>query len=158
MIIFINGSINSGKTTIAALLKKKIPKSAHLEVDNLRALIDWVPLEESLPISLENTACIINNLTAHNINVIVSYPMNKHDYGAVFKSLKGKHDIHFFTLNPKLEVALSNRGERELTEWETDRIKFHYKEGINKPGFGVNIDNSKDTPEQTVAKIMEHLF
>jgi hypothetical protein len=158
MIIFINGSINSGKTTIAKLLKNKIPKTAHIEVDDLRALIDWIPLEESLPISLQNTAAIINNLTANNINVIVSYPMDKNDYGAVFNSLKGKHDIHFFTLNPKLEVALSNRGEREMTEWEIERIKYHYKAGINKPGFGINIDNSTQTPEETVAKIIEHLF
>jgi len=158
MIVFINGSINSGKTTIAKLLKSKIPKTAHIEVDDLRALIDWIPLEESIPISLQNTASLINNLTANGINVIISYPMDKHDYGAVFNSLKGKHDIHFFTLNPKLEIALSNRGGRELTEWETERIKFHYKEGINKPGFGINIDNTTQTPEETAVKIMEHLF
>lgn len=158
MIIFINGSINSGKSTIARLLKLKIPNTAHIEVDKLRALIDWIPLEESIPINLQNTASLISNFAANNINVIITYPMDKHDYGAVFNALTGKHDIHFFTLNPKLEVALSNRGSRELTEWEIERIKYHYKAKINKPGFGVNIDNSTQTPEETLEMIMEKLF
>ncbi len=158
MIIFISGAINSGKTTIAHLLKKKIPNTAHIEVDSLRAMIDWIPLEESIPINLLNTASLINNFAAKGINVIITYPMDKHDYGAVFNSLTGKHDIHFFTLNPKMEIALSNRGSRELTEWETERIKYHYKAKINKPGFGVNIDNSTLTPDETVEKIMDHLF
>ena len=157
MIIFINGSINSGKSTISTLLKKRIPKTAHIEIDALRALIDWVPLEESIPINLQNTAALINNFTENKFNVIVSSPLDKEDYGNIFSNIKGKHDIFFFTLNPKLEVALSNRGGRELTEWETERIKYHYKQGINKPGFGFVVDNSKQTPEETAEEIMNHI-
>lgn len=157
MIIFINGSINSGKTTISALLKKKIPRTAHIEVDDLRALIDWVPLEESIPINLQNTAALINNFTENKINVVISYPLDKDDYGNIFSNLKGKHEIYFFTLNPKLEVALSNRGGRELSEWETERIKYHYKSKINNPGFGFVVDNSTQTPDETVEEIMNHM-
>ena len=42
MILFINCSINSGKSTIAKLLAKKIKNSAILEIDFLRAMINWM--------------------------------------------------------------------------------------------------------------------
>ncbi len=40
MIIFINGSINAGKTTIAKILAEKIPQTANVEIDELRNFID----------------------------------------------------------------------------------------------------------------------
>jgi deoxyadenosine/deoxycytidine kinase len=35
MVIFINASINSGKTTVARLLTHKIPRTALVEIDAL---------------------------------------------------------------------------------------------------------------------------
>lgn len=72
MIIFINGSINSGKSTVAKILVDKLPKTAHIEVDDLRKAIRWMSLEESIPINLENTASLIKNFVKRGINVIVT--------------------------------------------------------------------------------------
>ncbi len=41
MIIFINGPINSGKTTVAKILSSKIPNTVNVEIDNLHEFIDW---------------------------------------------------------------------------------------------------------------------
>jgi len=156
VIIFISGSINSGKTTIAKILKKMIPNSAHIEVDDLRDMIDWMPLERSIPINLENTVSIINNFSANAIHSIVSYPLSKTEFDLITSKL-GNDKVYFFTLNPQIEIALKNRGTRELTEWEKDRIKHHYKTDINNPGFGVVIDNSLQTPEKTAEEILSRL-
>ena len=52
----------------------------------------------------------------------------------------------------------SNRGSRELSEWEKERIKHHYESGINKPQYGsIVIDNTNQTPEETVAEIMKQI-
>jgi len=158
MVIFISGSINSGKTTVSQLLKNKIPNTAHIEVDDLRAFIDWMPLENSIPINLENTVCIINNFAAKNINSIVSYPLNKKEYEFIVSGLKNNDTIYFFTLSPSLETALSKRTERKLTEWETERIKFHYSDGVNNPGFGKIIDNTNQTPEETVEEMLKNII
>jgi len=158
MIIFINGSINSGKSTIAKLLADKISNSALLEVDALRNFIKWMPLEESIPINLENTVAVIKVFARNNINVIVPYPLDKEDYNYLTNQLREfKNDLYTFTLSPRLEIALQNRGSREITEWEKERIKHHYNTGISSPDFGVIIDNSDETPEETTDKILQSL-
>jgi tRNA uridine 5-carbamoylmethylation protein Kti12 len=150
MIIFINGSINSGKSTIAKILSQKIKKSALIEIDSLRDFIDWMPLKESIPINLENTVSIIKNFIARNINVIVPYPISQDNYDYLIDNLKDIEDkIIVFTLNPDLDVVLKNRGERELTDWEKERIKYHYSIKINNPSFGEIIDNTNQKPAET---------
>lgn len=39
MIIFINGSINSGKTTVAKILAREFSNIALVEIDSLREMI-----------------------------------------------------------------------------------------------------------------------
>ncbi len=64
----------------------------------------------------------------------------------------------FFTLAPRLEKALTNRGTRELDDAEKDRIKHHYNIGITSPKFGEIIDNSDMTPEETSERIFATIF
>lgn len=156
MVIFISGSINSGKTTVANLLKQKIPNIAHIEVDDLRAFIDWMPLKESIPINLDNTALLINSFSKRGISSIVTYPLNRNEFEYFTDKLKSKETVYFFTLNPDLEKALSNRG-RKLTEWEIKRIKHHYDNRINNPGFGIVINNTNQTPEETTKEILKYI-
>lgn len=157
MVIFISGSINSGKTTTAKLLKKKFKNTAHIEVDDLNAMIDWLPLEESIPINLENTLSLTLNFIEKDFNVIISYPLSKKEYEYFNKNLPLEVERFFFTLNPRLDYALSNRGERELNEWEVERIRYHYKTCVNNPGFGITIDNTMHTPEETVSEMLYYI-
>ena len=59
MIVFINGSINSGKSTLAKLLADKLGNCAVLEIDNLREFIEWMPIEKAISINLENAISLI---------------------------------------------------------------------------------------------------
>lgn len=156
MIIFLNGSINSGKSTIAKILVGKIENTAHIEVDNLRQFIDWMSLDESIPINLENTISLIRNFLKIGLNVIVTYPLSEPNFNYLQDNLKDLNEkVYFFTLNPKLETVLS-RGNK-LTDWEENRIKFHYEIGINKPSFGIILDTTNQTPEETATDIMSQL-
>jgi cytidylate kinase len=65
--------------------------------------------------------------------------------------------VQYFILAPRIKEALRNRGERELDDWEKQRIKYHYKIGIHKPSFGEIVDNSSQTPEETIKEILEML-
>lgn len=158
MIIFINGSINAGKSTVAKILAKNLGKTALLEIDALREMIDWMSIEQSVPINLENAISVIKNFTKNNLNVIVPYPLSQKNYEYVVESLK---DIdtkkYFFTLAPKLEKVVTNRGTRELDDWERDRIAYHYNIGIHKPNFGEIIDNSDQIPEETTGIILSKI-
>lgn len=158
MIIFINGSINSGKSTVARLLIKELPKTALLEIDAFHKMIEWMPIDEAVPLNLENALTVIRNFIARDLNVIVPYPLSQRNYDYFVAGLKDLDiEMHVFTLAPKLEKALTNRGTRELTDWERQRIQHHYDVGIHKPNFGEIIDNTDQTPQETVKIILEKI-
>lgn len=157
MIIFMNGSINSGKSTIARKLADKIPNSIVLEIDVLRHMIKDVPLEKAIPINLENAISLIKNFTKHGFTIIVPYPLSRKNYDFLMDGLKDiSSKIYVFTLNPQLEIVLGGRG-RILDEWELERIKHHYKIHINTPDFGIIVDNSHQTPDETTSQILNAL-
>jgi gluconate kinase len=157
MIIFISGSINSGKSTIAKILAEKIKNSAVIEVDNLREFINFMSLEEAIPLNLENTISLIKNFNARGLNCIIPYPLSQNNHDFLINNLNDIKDVYFFALNPAKSVALSNRGNRELNEQEKERIEHHYSIGINAPDFAQIIDNSNLSPEETVLTIIDLL-
>jgi tRNA uridine 5-carbamoylmethylation protein Kti12 len=122
MLIFLNGSINAGKSTVAKILAKKISSTALVEIDSLREMIEWMPIDEAVPINLENAVSVIRNFAKRNLNVIVPYPLSHKNHDYLVKELNGINTkMYFFTLAPKIEKALENMGTRELTEWEKER-------------------------------------
>ena len=158
MIIFLNGSINSGKSTVAKLLAQKLPKSALLEIDALSTMIEWMPLEERIPLNLENALSLIQNFAKAGLTVIVPYPLSQRNYDYLRERLEDlKAGMRVFTLAPNIENALSDTPDRTLTEWEKGRIKQHYDAGIPNPSFGEVIDTTQQAPEETVAEIMSAL-
>ncbi len=155
MIILLSGSINSGKTTVAKQLVRLLPRTAHVEVDSLREFIGWMPLAASIPLNLENAVAVTRNFVAHGLNIIVSTPISQEEYDYLKHELEPLGvPIHCVTLNPDLAVALTNRGTRELTEWELRRIPYHYETGINNPPFGIVINNTRLTPEEAAREIL----
>lgn len=158
MIVFINGSINSGKSTVSKLLAQKLPNTALVEIDMFHECIEWMPIDQAVPLNLENTVSVIKNFVGRGLNVVVPYPLSQKNYEMLMSTLESlQQKIFVFTLSPSLEVALSNRGGRELIEEEKKRIQYHYSIGINKPNFGAVIDNSHQAPAETVESILDAL-
>lgn len=158
MIIFINGSINAGKSTVAKILMKELPNTALIEIDVFHDMINWMPIDKSVPINLENAVSVIKNFVKRGLGVIIPYPLSQKDYDYMTSELKEVNvKIYFFTLAPKLEKVLTNRGTRELDSWEKDRIRYHYDIGIHAPNFGEVIDNSEQSPEETANIILEKI-
>ena len=158
MIIFINGSINAGKSTVAKILAKKLSNTALMEIDAFHEMIEWMPIDKAVPINLENAVSVIKNFFNDGIDIIVPYPLSQKNHEYMMKNLKDlKTKIYFFTLAPKIEKTLTNRGTRELDDWERERIKHHYNIGIHNPNFGEIIDNSAQTPEETAEIILNKI-
>jgi len=158
MIIFINGSINAGKTTVAKILAKKIPKTANVEIDSLHDFIDWLEIDQAVPINLENGVLIINNFAKHGYNVIIPYPLSQKDYEYMNQKLRDFADqLYFFTLAPDIKKIQTSTKDRKISPWEHDRIQYHYDIGIPSPSFGKIIDNTSQMPEETADKILSYL-
>ena len=158
MILLLNGSINAGKTTVSKQLVQRLPRTAHVEVDDLREFIRFMPLLESIPLNLANAVAVTRNFVAFGLNVVISCPLRQQDYDFLVRELTPLGvSIFAVTLCPSMAVALTNRGTRELTEWELRRIPELYAEGIPNPAFGMMIDNTHQTPEETAREIMSYV-
>ena len=153
-VIYINGSINSGKSTIGRLLAGALPNTIHIEVDDLRHFADCLSLSEAVPYCHEDTMTLTRSWLSRGFNVVVSWPVSQRGY-AVFEGEMARigAPIHMVTLRPSLQVALSDRGRRQLSEGERDRIREQYQSPHIDPGLGEVIDSSCQTPEETLAEI-----
>ncbi len=152
MLVFISGSINSGKTTTSRALAEPL----NAEVINVDDLNDTIPnfnlatdLDKSMDLAIET----INSLTKQGKDVVANYVVRQQDWERFEKEVEIQPQI-FITLAPHIEVAQSQRGDRQLTEWEVSRIKHHYDSGIASPSFGYIVDNSEMNIDETVDEIM----
>ena len=158
MIILINGSINSGKSTVAQLLSERLEQTAVIEVDALRGFIQWMPLVPSIPINLEGACLLAQNFVSKGLHVIIPYPLSEENYTYMHKTLSPlPTELYVCTLNPALDVITTNRGSRELSTWERQRINYHYEQGLNTPAFGFIIDNTFQTPQETAEELYRTL-
>ncbi|TAH32224.1 hypothetical protein EYC58_03390 [Candidatus Saccharibacteria bacterium] len=151
-LVFISGSINSGKTTTSKLLAEKLGAD-FLNVDDLNDTIPNFNLATDLDKSMNLAIAKINESIANGRSVVANYVVRPEDYA------RFEHEIHadrqyVITLAPRLEVAQGKRGNRELSDWKVQRIKYHYDTGVASPSFGYVIDNSDITLEQTVESIL----
>lgn len=71
-------------------------------------MIAWMPIDEAVPINLENAVSVIRNFAKRDLNVIVPYPLSEKNYDYMMDGLKDLDaKIHAFTLAPSLDVAQS---------------------------------------------------
>jgi chloramphenicol 3-O-phosphotransferase len=158
MIILLNGSINAGKTTVSKRLRELLPRTAHVEVDSLREFIDWMPLEESIPINIEAAIAVTKVFVGRGLHVVFSYPLRPEDYDILLRELAELGvPVHCVTLRPRLEVSLTDRGTRQLTDWERQRIQYHYETRLNDPAVGIILDNSAQSPDETARDILRYI-
>lgn len=155
MLVFISGSINSGKTTTSRILAKRLG-AEFVDVDDLVTLIPNFNLATDLDKVMDLAIRTINSHIKQGKDVVANYVLRKKDYDRLAKEVNTKEQ-YVITLAPRLEVAQSKRGQRVLTNWEVQRIKHHYDTGIASPKFGYVIDNSNLTLDETVEHIIKFI-
>ena len=153
MLIFLSGSINSGKTTTSKALADKLG-AVFINVDDLNDTIPNFNLATDLDKSMDLVIQNINKYIDDGKDVVANYVLRLQDFDRLKSELHTSKQ-YVFTLAPSLEVAQSQRGERKLTDWEVQRIKHHYDIGIANPQFGHIIDNSDLTVDETAEKILK---
>ncbi len=152
MIIHINGAINSGKTTVGRELEKLIPNSRFIDADYLVTDDGNVALEVKIELIINEIIKKAKEIVKAGYVGIFSYPLSEAQYNKISSNIEG--DYLVFSLNPPLDTCLTNRGDRELNDWELNRIRHHYLVGINAPKFSYKvIDNSNQKPIETATKI-----
>ncbi len=156
MVILLNGSINSGKTTIGKYIASLGMGIAHIEVDSLRDFIRWMPLKDSIEINLENAASVAINFHKRDIDSVITTPLSGDDYtflGSLLQSAGIRYKA--IALNPGIPELKKNRGARKLTEWEFNRIDELAVEGSVNPCFGEIVNNSELSVDATAQMVLQ---
>lgn len=162
-IINIGGAINAGKSTVSQILTDKLENALFIEVDDLLSeredalLADF---DSRINARLNRLYGLLENYVENGEygTVVFAYPMSRAVFERTSEIAKGKADFVVVTLNPPLEKCLTNRGARELDDWETNRIKEMYRQGFNTfYGSDLIINNDGETPEETADRIIAFL-
>ena len=164
IILNINGPINSGKTTVSRLLVNMLPGAKFVEVDDLLSDAE----EKQLGLSMsDGWAERLNRLdkviradkkSNQYTTIIFAYPMTDGLYKRWAAHADTNTRFIAVTLAPDLEICLTNRGTRALTEWETNRIREMYATGYARPTHtNLVINNGTQTPQQTAREIARFL-
>lgn len=163
-IININGPINAGKTTISRLLAQNLSGVLFIEVDDLlsdgeqKAL--GLSVREGWIERVNRLAKIIaeeKKLKRYE-NIIFAYPITEKLYNQWKLWQDSTTEFINITLAPQQEICLQNRGNRKLSEYEKNRINEMYRQGYHNFKFAdLIIDNSKQTPQETLQRILQFL-
>lgn len=157
--IWISGSINSGKSTIATALNKQINKSVNIECDALRHFATHEKLDNLIDFILEDSLNLAKKWIERGYLPIITWPI----YGKGLKKLisySKEFGIEpvIINLTPSKDTAKQNRGERELTEKELSRIEYMYEvENLGIPAIGFSIDNTNQTVNETITEVMNYI-
>lgn len=157
MIIFLNGSTNAGKTTVARILHKKIPQSSIVEIDALIEKYNHLSSRSRLDNGIEEGLRLIEKLRKKGFHAIVPFPLSQEHYNHFSARLQTIDQLFFFTLDPSLNIAISNRGKREITRTEQERILQFYNLSFHRPDFGICIDTSHQKSDGTATVILRYL-
>lgn len=154
-IIWINGSINAGKSTIAAALHSKIRKSVNIELDHLRHFAENDKLESIAEYIIKDALEQAKKWSQRGYLPILTWPLIGDD-GIMFEYAE-KIGLEPIVVNlvPQKDSIKRNRGGRELTEWEMNRIDYMYENNVHKPKFGTSINNTHQTVDETLAEVMK---
>jgi hypothetical protein len=91
-------------------------------------------------------------------NVVLTYSLGQEDHDGLLAAFADlATPIHTFILGPELRIALSDRGQRQLTAHERRRIVEQYADGRHCPPFGSRIDNTAQSPAATAAAVLGYV-
>lgn len=152
--IWVNGTINSGKSTVSKILGKEL-KMAVIEIDRFTDCVrDWMPLPEAFALNVALIPDIVAMYEKHGVGVIIPYPLSSKNYEELQEILK---DFLVVTVDPSIEIALTDRGDRKLGDWERERIKTHYEMGIPFLPYGIRIETHEINADETAREITRHI-
>lgn len=164
VVVCLNGSINSGKSTVGRLLADRLPGAVFIEGDRDgpgdETSEPAAPLTELIDAAVARIQETIRTRARHTNYAVVAYPLREADYARIRAAAAAVGaGVACVTLAPSRAVAMRRRGERVPSEWERGRIREMYEEGYHaRPFSDLVLDNSTLTAEETAAKVEEWII
>lgn len=158
--LWINGSINSGKTTITKLICNNNINTINIELDTISDFCENIDIDKKLMYVIQDGLCIANNWLNRGYFPILNWPLYGKEMEFMIEFSKEIQVVPIVvTLTPKKEIVKSIRKNRKLDDWELNRIDYMYDIcQIQNPKYGITIDNSFLTEHETYQEILNYLI
>lgn len=133
LVICLNGSVNSGKTTTGKALAGLIPDAVFIDGDDHGASDD-APFEIMLVISMTRLEREITSATAPVL--IIANPLRDEDFARLqCAAVARAAQVFVVTLAPPVASVIADRGTRQLSSGERVRAAEMYEEGYHQRPF-----------------------
>lgn len=166
-IVLLTGAPGSGKSTVGSLLAQRLPAAAHVQVDFFRKMVkggyasphQWTnEVSRQYRLARKNAAQIAINLAEAGFMPVIDDIINiewEQEWNAYFVGMK----VTKVLLCPPIEVALQRNLAREIWHVDENIIKQLHAMLVGSPHTQnwLRIDNSHQSPEQTVDQVHPHL-
>jgi cytidylate kinase len=170
-VILITGVMASGKSTVAALLAEQLPRAAHIRGDAYRRMIvsgraEMTPDADAdlssearaqLDLRHRLAALTADEYAAHGFTAVVQDIVLGPDLTAWVNRIRTR-PLYVVVLAPSPEMVAARDSQRSKTgygSWTVESFDRHLRD--DTPRIGLWLDTSAQTPEQTVAAILDNL-
>ena len=138
-------------------MSRLVPGSLYIDGDDLAPHDLPNAVRWSAAVDLIGLATL--RIAQAGLHLFVAYPVDDTSWEKIKAPLQAAgYDVCCVTLAPPLEIALSERSGRQLSEWERARIPVMYDEGYHYPPFAnLVIDNSDEGASESARRIYDHL-
>jgi cytidylate kinase len=166
-VVLITGVMAAGKSTVAELLARRLPRAAHVRGDLFRRMM-VSGREEPLPDAPPEARAQME--LRHRLSALVADEYARDGWTAVVQDIVLGDDLpayaarirtrplYVVVLTPSAETVRSRESGRDKTgygEWSVEALDRVLRE--RTPRVGLWLDTSCQGPEQTVSAILEGL-
>jgi len=154
LVLVLNGPINAGKTTTGRALAAMLTDAHFIDGDDHEAADD-APLTERIAASFARIERMIGTVEASVL--VIACPLRDEDVERLGAAcLRRAAELRVVTLAPPIEIALSNRGSRQLRPDEVSRSRQMYAEGYATRAFSDLVIGDMTTPAACAGQIARH--
>lgn len=154
LVLVLNGPINAGKTTTGKAIAALLPDATFVDGDDHGAADD-APLTERLAAAFARIERLI--ATTEAAVMVVASPLRDNDFYRLDRACCERSAVlRVVTLAPAMELALTNRGDRQLSLQEMERSREMYAEGYASRAFSDLVITDMTTPRATAEQICRH--